>query len=53
MSSLQFKTAKILVLLDILPDVLLKHKSLKPIMDQLKAKNIRFGWSAALDIIVL
>lgn len=42
-----------LVFLDLPPDVLLKRKTLTPITDYLKAKNIRFRWSATSDIIVI
>lgn len=52
LKSLQYKGAKVLVLLDLPPDVLWKRKSLKPITDHLKAKDVRFQWSAALDVVV-
>lgn len=51
-SALQYKGSRVLVLLDLPSEVLMKRKLLKPITDHLKAKNVRFRWSAASDIIV-
>lgn len=53
MSSLKYKGTKVLVLLDLPLEVLMKHKTLKPITHYLKAKNIQFCWSAASDIIIV
>lgn len=50
--SLSFSGAKVIVLLDLPQEVLQKRRCLKPITDQLKAKNIRFRWSAASEVIV-
>lgn len=52
-SALQYKGTKILALLDLPSEVLMKRKLLKPITDQLKAKNVRFRWSATSNIIVV
>lgn len=51
--SLKYKTLKVLVLLDLPPDILLKRKILKPITDLLKSKNVGFQWNVASDIIVI
>lgn len=40
-------------LLDLLPEILLKRKSLRPITDKLKEKKIRFRWNAASEIVVV
>lgn len=50
--SLNFHGAKVTVLLDLPQEALQIRKSLKPIMDQLKAHNVRFRWNAASDIMV-
>lgn len=50
---LVYSGSKILVLLDLSQEILLKRKNLKPITDQLKARGIRFGWNATSDIVVL
>lgn len=42
MSSLNYSGSKILIFLDLPQDILFKKRSMKPIMDQLKAKGIRF-----------
>lgn len=52
-TALQFKGAKVIVLLDLPPDILLKRKTLKPITDHLKSRDVRFRWSASSDIIVI
>lgn len=51
-SSLTFSRSKVLVLLDLPQEILMKRKALKPITDQLKTKNICFKWNAASDIVV-
>lgn len=53
MTALQFKGAKVMVLLDLSPEILLKRKTLKPITDHLKSHNVRFRWSASSDIMVI
>lgn len=40
-------------LLDLSQDILMKRKTLKPITDQLKAKNVRFRWNTASDVVVV
>lgn len=52
-SALQYEGAKIIVLLDLPMEVLAKRKTLKPITDLLKTKNVRFRWSATSDIVVI
>lgn len=52
-SALQYKGTKVLALLDLPSEILMKRKLLKPITDRLKAENVRFHWSAASDIIVV
>lgn len=44
---------KVIVLLDLPQEILMKRKSLKVIMDQLKAKNIRFRWTVSSDVVVV
>lgn len=50
--ALKYKEYKILALLDLPAESLLKRKILKPITDQLKNKNVRFLWSPTSDLIV-
>lgn len=47
-----YKDSKILVLMDLRPDILNKRKLLKPITDHLEVKNIHYRWNAVSDIIV-
>lgn len=48
-----FRDIKVLFLLDLPSDALLKRKTLKPITDKLKSANIRFKWNNASDVIVV
>lgn len=52
LGTLKYKDHKIIALLDLPPEMLAKRKTLKPITDQLKNKNVRFWWSAMSDVIV-
>lgn len=52
-SQVQFKGTKILFLLDLPPEVLMKRKSLRPITDTLMEKKISFRWNAASDVVVV
>lgn len=51
--ALSYSGSKIIILLDLPQEILLKRKTLKPIIDQLKAKNIRFRWHTASDVVVM
>lgn len=51
--ALQFKGAKVTVLLDLSPEILMKRKTLKPITNHLKSRNVRFRWLASSNIIVV
>lgn len=51
--SLAFSGSKILVVLDLPQEVLLKRRGMKPITDQLKSKGIRFRWSSSSDVVVV
>lgn len=42
-----------MVLLDISPEILTKRKSLKPVTNQLKTKNMCCRWSSTSDIVVV
>lgn len=42
-----------IIVLDLPQGILLKRKSLKPITDQLKSKNVHFRWNNVSDIVVV
>lgn len=52
-SQVLFNGTKIIFLLDLPMEILLKRKFLRPITDKLKEKKIRFRWNAASDIVVV
>lgn len=51
--ALKYKEHKIIALLDLSPEILTKRKTMKPVTNQLKNKNVKFRWSVMSDVILV